>query len=234
MFAKSVGDLRLLHYLLEAFGYYTGYLNNPLTRWLWPTLVVALSVLIPLSLYLAFSALNYDNYDLKKRFKAIPVCILLVSIISSMFFPFVHGVFLRTQSGLNGVILNNRDIPGFVLPNAYDSDPEVLFMLSFSKLSSGGEQFYVKFVDLDNNADEIILNSPMTIPAHGSSGMRRMSRYSNIWYPTGRGTGNVFFDAENIPGYDRELNNWQDLRFKIVIFNENESKTFYRYFYEFK
>ena len=233
LFVRSLEKIRLLHYVLEAFGYYTGYLDNPLVRWLWPILFVALFVLIPVSLGLAFSALNYNNHDLKWRYKAIPICLLLISIISCMFFPFVNGLFLRTQSGLNGVILDNRDTAGFVLNNPYDSDSECRIMLSFSKLSSGGEHFYVKFVGLDNNADVIILDYPMTIPADGSSEVRGMGIFQDIWYPSGRSTGAITYDLENIPGYDPELDNWRDLRFKIVIFNENESKTFYRYFYDY-
>jgi len=227
LFAKSLENLRLLHYVLESLGYYTGYLDNPLTRWLWPILIIAVIVLVPLALRVIRRA--YDKKTVKKRYRVLPVCILLVSIISCLTFPFVHGLFLRIPGRLDTVMFDYRAEVTFATVDPYSSNPEYDLLLCFFKLSPGDEQFYVKFVDLNDSANEKILDFPLDIHSN-TGGWRRVTGILDLLYYTGHTTFNIVINLENIPGYDPELNNWRDLRFKIVIFNENESKTIYPYF----
>ena len=225
--AKSLENLRLLYYVLEAFGYYTGYLATPLTRWLWPALIIVVFVLIVLAIKIIIKA--YDH-DVKKRYKIIPSCILIASLISCLTFPFIFGLFLRIPGGLNTVMLSNRNKVFFGSSDMYTSESsDVSFLLSFHKLSPGDEQFCVKFVDLNDSTNETTSDITVTIDGRLTSRQRGIGLL-NLWYSMGASTLNYSFNVESLPGYDPELDNWRDLRFKIVIFNEHESKTFYLYF----
>ena len=218
--AKSLENLRLLYHVLEAFGYYTGNLDTPLTRWLWPVIVIGVIVLLILAI--AIIRQTFDP-DVNKRYKIIPACILTASIISCLTFPFIFGLFLRMPGGLNTVMLRERD----ALPYGFYEDYHI--MLGFYKLSPGDAEFNVKLVDLDDSTNEITLDFTVNIDKRITS-RRRGIGLLNLWYPSGSST--LFYSSSlvNIPGYDPELDNLQDLRFKVVIFDEHESKTFYPYF----
>jgi len=231
LFAKSLENLRLIHYFLEAIGYYTGYLDNPDIHRLQLVLVIAIIVLLVLALIFIIRALDEES---KKRYTVIPICILSVSIISCFTFPFINGLYLSTQRGLGSIIMERRDIPPFrATGNPYDGqDTDYFLYLTFYELSNSSEPFYVKIVDMNDTTNEIVLEHPINISDStiSESFIRDIGVFSSNWYYSGRSYSRLFA-LENIPGYDRELDNFRDLRFKIVIFNENDSKTFYRYFY---
>ena len=220
--AKSLENLRLLHHVLETFGYYTGHLDTPLTRWLWPVLAIVVIVLLVIARTIIVSVFDYD---VKKRYKVIPSFILLVSLISCLTFPFIFGLFLRIPGGLNTVMLCNRNEVFY----GSDDNREISFMLGFYKLSPGDEQFSVKLVDLNDSTNETTLDTKFTIDKRIKSHTRGIGLL-NLWYYMGSSTLYHGVNVENMPGYDPELDNWQELRFKIVIFNEHESKTFYPYY----
>ena len=222
LFAKSLENLRMLHHVLEAFGYYTGYLDTPLTRWLWPVLVIVILVVIVLAISMITKALELG---VKKDYKIIPFCILITGIISCLTFPSTFGLFLRIPSGLNAVMLRERHD----FPLVFSDSDETSIALGFYKLSPGDAEFRVKFVDLNDSTNETTLDFTFNIDKRIRS-LRRGIGLLDSWYYMGASTRYHGFNVENLPGYDPELDNWYDLRFKIVIFNEHESKTFYPYF----
>ena len=263
LFAKSVENLRLLYYVLEAFGYYTGYLISTLSTVLWVVLAVAIIALDIFAVVLMRSGYykkfvcpkcavkdepillkGRDEYQcrhcdyqsvIKKRYRVIPVCIALVSIISCFMFPYVQGLFLRIPGGLNTVTLNERDTVRYSyyswnpVTNEEHYDPTVL--IQFNKYSPGEAQFYVKFVDLNDSNNEYVVAAPIKFEEkYGSVGISILGGKAFQL----NSTGFISYSTKDIPGYNLEWNNWRDLRFKIVIFNEKESKTFPLYFDKYK
>jgi len=221
LFAKSAENLQLLHHVLEFLGLYDGYLVSTRNVVIWIVLAVAIFVLISLAFKLMWRA--QDGSAVKKRYKAIPVGVLLVSVIGCLLSVHMHRLILQIPGGLNTVILNQRDVVFYAWMRSENEIGGAVNLIglyiNFQKYSPEDKQFFVKLVDLDDSANEsIVSDSPIRF--HGE--------VDAVTY-----TCNFvrhFVEIENVPGYRKELNNSYDLRFKVVIFNEKESKSFYLYF----
>ena len=213
-FGKSAENIRLLYCVLEAFGYYTGYLHNPLSISLW----ILLALIIPVLFFFAFRFMWDDmSYEVKKRFKIIPFCVIIASLMLCFSMPIIHRATFLFSTGVDAVFFQRRDYPlaygpptktGIVI----HSELSRLY-LSFNRANSTSESFHVKIVKLDDPSKEY--DFPVLWPVDKKSG---------VW--------STMFAIEYIPGLMDGVENYKDLRFKIVISDENKtkSKTFLLYF----
>ena len=222
-FAKPADDIRLLYHVLESFGYYTGYLHTRLTITLWILLSVSILVLI----YFAFKLMWRDkaivtSKILTSKLRAIPLCVLLLTFLSCLIFvPAVHIFALRSSNGVDSVIYRERTsvflIHGDVSPNGSPlSTGKLLLCLDFYKFNPVEEAFRVKIIDINDESKEYELPYEIT------------GRWLQSF-----GTTTVTL-ADIIPGFIEEKSNYKNLRFKIVIYDENKSKTFNLYFDAYK
>ena len=216
-FGKSAENIRLLHCVLEAFGYYTGYLHNPLSISLW----ILLALIIPVLFFFAFRFMWDDmSYEVKKRFKIIPFCVIIASLMICINMPTIHRATFLSSSGVDAVFFQLRDYPlirGTETRTGSVTHGELSRLyLSFNRIDSTSESFHVKVVRLDDPSKEC--DFPFLWTVGKSSGM----------FTT--------FGIDEIPGLMDGVENYKDLRFKIVISDENKtkSKTFLLYFDMYK
>ena len=207
-FGKSAENMRLLYYVPEAFGYYTGYLHNPLSVSLWVMLIVA----IPVLFFFAFKLMWAGPQSLiTQRRRLVPLGIYILSFSLCIAMPSVHRFTLQFASSVDAVVFQDRTDPlGYT--EEFDEHRHIVGMrlhlnLHFNRFNSKNEEFKVKLIRLDNPSKE----------------------YEVPWGRTAlEGRGSIDFDY--IPEYLELLKETGDLRFKLVIYDETQSKTFNLYF----
>ena len=214
-FGKSAENIRLLYCVLEAFGYYTGYLYTNLTITLW----IILSVLIFALVYFAFKLMWRNKEILTSKLftikaQILPVCIFLVSLLVCFIMPSIHRLTLRFVSGVDAIIIQDRTAP-LVFDNKYNKNKteivssKTYVFLQFDDFNSADEEFRVKIINLNDPLKEYEIPYLMSVNS------------LRIGYT---------IDIEDIPALIDET----DLRFKIAIFNGTNSKIINLYFDAYK
>ena len=207
-FGEFDGNMRSLYCVLEALGYYTGYLHTKVTITLWVLLITAIVVL----LYCARKLMWKDKEALNRVLGLIPGCVLAVGAICAyLIIPGTHKLVLQSSGGLNSVILLDRKT--WFMPEDTSMESH-LVSLYFEVLGSKDEKvpFNLKLVNLNDPSKE---SSPRFQDATGGSKFV------------------LQIPRDEIPGYIEKSDKYEDLHFKVVIYNETESKDFYLYFDDF-
>ena len=218
-FAKPADDVRLLYHILESFGYYTGYLHTKLTIPLWIALFISIPALIYFTFRLIWKDESFATGKSKLMASLIPFCILLFSVYSCyIVVPAVHVTMLRFSSGVDSIVFRKRTDPIFAEYKFNESGTAFVFSESFLRLdfhefNSAEESFRVKLIDL-NDMSEYEYPYELT------------SSWTKI-----PGTSSVRI-ADIIPGFVDGRENYENLQFKIVIYDETKSKTFNLYLHE--
>ena len=229
VFAFTAEKIRVFYCVLEFLGLYDGYKFSTRNTIIWIGAIVLLVVL----LIVVFKLINYE---LKKYriLEILPYLIICLNIVCCFFFPKINQHFLQFQHGLDSVIVHDRgtvSLFGFYSADKYGNQIPVL-SLNFEGFVSENIIFYVKLVDIEDETKQYVFcnknDNPQKI---------RMGELSNTWcIDIGhyKASKNGFsLDVEKIiPGYIDTPENRRLINYKVIIFNENESKTFYLYYDE--
>lgn len=230
VFSYTAENIRLFYCVLEYLGLYDGYKYSIRNLIIWAVIVVLLVVLLKV----AFKLINSDKEFLKKHpfLKILPYLIICINISSCYFFPKIDRLILKYRHGLDGIIVSDRGTTSLLAFGGVDTDGNQIGpVLSFSFESFGSEReiFYVKLIHIDDETNQYILCDKNEIPQKF-----RMGELSNTW-DINKGNYKArhcsfVYDLEKIiPGYIHTPENSQLINYKVIIFNENESKTFYIY-----
>ncbi len=223
LFAKSAERIRLFYYVLEYLGIYNGYRLTLINKAIWVIVTIAMVTLMSISFHLMWN--SFRAFAMKDRYKAIPILILIISLISCFMFLHIHRYLLHYQGGLHGIILDRRQNVRYLESIDMEGNLEYMALdIELQKFSiDGDEAFGLKLVDLNDNSNEYIFMNNMRMGEAIQQYERGIGRYTFSVRSLG-------LKVENIPGYDPKTDNYKDLRFKLIIYNEKESKTFLFYF----
>lgn len=228
-FANTAEDIRFFYRISETLGFYNGYKYSGRNLILWAGIILLIIIL----LFSSFKLVNWDKKLLRNNnlLKVLPFLILSINLIACFFFPRINQFFLQFRDGLDGVIVNNRDSSMLI---AFDRDEsgnllhEAIYV-TFESFSSD-ESFYVKLVSIEDEHNQYLYSDDNDIPREVT-----MGAISNVWSSDkenykARSSGIMIEIDKMIPAYIDTAENRELLKYKVIIYNEHDSKTFYFYF----
>ncbi len=225
VFAFTAEKIRVFYCVLEFLGLYDGYKYSTRNTIIWVVVIVLFVVLF----IVAFKLINSDEKFLKRYriLDVIPYIIICLNVVSCFYFPKINQQFLQIQHGLGSVIAPYRGIDyllGFSNKDTSGAYTEPNLSLLFEIFDQEEVVFYVKLVDIDDETKQYVFCNEDKLPQKLSMG----NPEAFLWNING-----FTIDLEKIiPGYIDTPENRRLINYKVIIFNENESKTFYIYYDE--
>lgn len=231
-FAYTAEGIRFFYSISEALGLYNGNKYSTNNTILWLVIVVLITILLAIAMRLINS--EQKIFRQNKLLKILPYLILSINLVLCFFFPRINQIFMQFRQGLDGIIVTNRDYM-FVAYNqdGYGNYENLAINVAFESFASD-ESFYVKLVSMEDEGKEYIFSDD-----YGTPMKVHMGGVSNIWNINkgnykARSTS-MLIDVDKIhPGYIDSPENRALLKYKVVIYNEHDSKTFRFYFNEFR
>lgn len=228
-FANTAEDIRFFYRISETLGFYNGYKYSGRNLILWAGIILLIIIL----LFSSFKLVNWDKKLFRNNnlLKVLPFLILSINLIACFFFPRINQFFLQFIDGLDGVIVNNRGYSqiGFLREDANGGYKDPMFHVRFESFSSD-ESFYVKLVSIEDEHNQYLYSDDNGIPREVTMGAISNIKSSDKGNYKARSSGIMIEIDKIIPGYIDTAENRELLKYKVIIYNEHDSKTFYFYF----
>lgn len=232
-FAYTTEDIRIFYCILEYLGMYNSYMYSTRNLILWIIIILLLVVLLTIAIKL----INSDKYNLRHYhfLRVLPYMIICLNLVSCFIFAKIDRLFLQYRHGMDGIIVPNRGTTHLLGSTGTDELGNrigLFFHLSLESFGSEGEDFYIKLINIEDETKQYIHSDENGIPQKYN-----MGEIVNIWnldkgnYKARRQF--ILIDMEKIiPGYVDMIENRHLIKYKVVLFNDNESKEFLFYFRE--
>ncbi|MBH1941869.1 hypothetical protein I5677_13280 [Mobilitalea sibirica] len=210
-FAKTAENQFLIYRILEKNGLYDS-INST------PYVLICLGIIVIAALRFGSLYGRAQNYSKKNKIvRFLPLILIVITLIGHVGFKSAHILVLSNQTGLDAVIDRDRVHNNIKASGEEEgNDSEYGYNFDFLNCSRETQDFYIKFVEIENPKNEYILKNEDGTPMKVTLEPLQVKTF--------------FAAIDRINPEYKHASEDEIPKFLKVIYNERESKTLYTYF----